>query len=350
MTGMIGRTWLLVAALAAVSGALAPSSAQTPGDTVRAWTEALRSGTLVERITAAGKLARRDDVAGLPLETRSALIAELERVNRALLDERPLDGQEELRGEDFGEYYMDLAAAVGRFDSREARRALIPAVAFSGRTQQRVAVMGDEAVRGLSELIDRDFETTAALETLALAWFWADSTGAPLSDLSRAAVLDHILEQIARDENRMGAVGALEYTGDPAFLPLAELVASRGGSLASGIAGAWVVPALQARAEGSDALDLARGTERLIRLVCRDAPSGSRSDACAPIARDHALAVERLRAGRTDPLAGILDRVIRRADDALRAGTLSPEEHALIAGGARQVLDKLLPPTGGTGS
>ncbi|MBW3553714.1 MAG: hypothetical protein KY466_09390 [Gemmatimonadetes bacterium] len=181
MTTMNARTRVVTVVLAATLGGSAPAGAQTAADTLESWTEALRSGSLGERVNAAGKLALRDDLAELPPETQGALVAELERVNGALLGGLPLDGQEDLRGEDFGEYYMNLVAAVGHFDSREARTALIPAVAVSVRTRQRVAVLGDEAVRRLSDLIARDYEAYAALETLALAWFWADSTGAPLS-------------------------------------------------------------------------------------------------------------------------------------------------------------------------
>ena len=343
MATMNARIRPVTVVLAAALGASAPAGAQTAADTLESWTEALRVGSLGERVNAAGKLARRDDLAELPLETQGALVAELERVNEALLGGLPLDGQEDLRGEDFGEYYMDLVTAVGHFDSREARTALIPAVAVSMRTRQRVAPLGDEAVRRLSDLIARDYEAYAALETLALAWFWADSTGAPLSERSRAIVLERIMGAIAGEDarNRMAAVGALEFTGDPAFLPLARRLASTESGSIGGIAGVYVVPALRTRAEESGRLDLARGTGRLIHLVCLDPPNGARQGACGSITAEYDTAMEHLQAGRTGPAATILNIVITRADQALDAGVLDEEEHALIAGGVRQVLERV---------
>ncbi|MBW3553713.1 MAG: hypothetical protein KY466_09385 [Gemmatimonadetes bacterium] len=51
--------------------------------------------------------------------------------------------------------------------------------------------------------------------------------------------------------------------------------------------------------------------------------------------------MEHLRARRTGPAANVLNSVITRADQALDVGAFDEEEHALIAGGVRQVLERL---------
>lgn len=52
----------LIAILVAVLGACAPARAQNPADTIAAWTEDIRSGTLLDRVTAAAVTRIRERV------------------------------------------------------------------------------------------------------------------------------------------------------------------------------------------------------------------------------------------------------------------------------------------------
>lgn len=109
----------------------------------------------------------------------------------------------------------------------------------------------------------------------------------------------------------------------------------------AGVLRVYAIPALEAAGSCANVLDLAHGTDRLIDLLCRDPGSSARNGACTLITEDYVRAMEHLEGGRTGPAANIMNSVIARADDALKVGAFTEEEHALIAGGVRQVLARI---------
>lgn len=346
MNSIDGRTlrtiWLSLLLIVAWTG---QAAAQVPSDSIDVWTLQLQSGTLVERMDAAGKL-RAVHESELTAAARQALVDELVRVNEFLLRNEPLPGAADLTGEDVGEYYLDLVAAVARLRTREADLALVPAVGVSLGTARRAARLGDEGVVLLAELVERGYETASATEALGLAWFWADSTGAPLSEASRNTIVRTLTRAGASDTFgvMVGAASALEYMNDPAFLPLARYMAERAEAerlLALGVLRTTTLPALEEAAASATPLELTEGSVRATAVVCGDATAGPRLGACRALENDYENALRHLRAGRAGPARRVFQAIIQRADAALEAAAITDGEHALIAGGARQVLDRL---------
>lgn len=346
------RYKLLTLALAVLTGvactprARAEAEAEAQADSIAVWTEILRSGTLVQRVEVAGKLAA-EDPASLPAATQEAVVAELVRVGAALLYDRPIEGLDELDSESFGEYFLDLSVTAAGFGSPEANRALVLSVGVSRGMQRRVARLGDEAIPVLTEMIARDYQPADALETLALAWFWADSTGAFLSDESRRVILGQLTSARGSERYslRRATSTALELTGDPGFLPLAEW--SRTSALAAGerlIAAdleADAIPALEAAAAALSAEELAARSQRLFQVTCMDAATGPKADVCGSLDGQFDSALRDLRAGRPAAARAALEAIARGAAEAAAAEVLSGDEEALIAGGARNVLRRL---------
>ncbi|MFW6202528.1 MAG: hypothetical protein ACOC8B_08110 [Gemmatimonadota bacterium] len=319
----------------------------TSGDSIAAWTATLRFGTLPDRIAAAGKIGLHPDPTSLPADTRRALIDELARIGQALLYGRTVPGEEGVDAESMGEYFLDLSTTTAHFAAREARLALVYAVAVSRGVQRRVARLGDDAVPPLLEMRRRGFSAGAALETLGLVWLRSDRTGAPLAFESRASILRTLLAGVADDDfgTRTGAVTALGLTRDPAFLPLAvhrEAIERRTGrTYIANVLADDVIPVLEAAAAGLTAMESLAGTVRMLRLICDDAEPGARHGACTAIDNRFDAAIEHLRSGRTDAARNVLESAIRHADSALDVGAFSSDEHALIAGGVRLTLNRI---------
>ncbi len=343
---LLTLTLLALTGAACTPRARAEAEAEAQADSIAVWTEILRSGTLVQRVEVAGKLAA-EDPATLPPATQEAVVAELVRVGEALLYDRPIEGLDELDSESFGEYYLDLAVTAAGFGSPEANRALVLSVGVSRGMQRRVARLGDEAIPMLTEMIARDYQPADALETLALAWFWADTTGAPLSDESRRVILGQLTSATGSERYslRRAAATALELTGDPAFLPLAERFRTSaleaGERLIAADLEADAIPALEAAAAALAAEELAARSQRLLQLTCLDAAGGPKMDVCGWLGEQFDRALEDLRAGRAAAAREAFEAIVRRAAEAGAAGALSEDEEALIAGGARKVLRRL---------
>jgi hypothetical protein len=333
--------WAVAAGVACGRGAGAEGEAQ--GDSVAVWVEVMKSGALDDRVAAAGKLAAQEP-ASLPPAAREAVVAELRRLNDALLGRRPIEGLDELDPESFGEYYLDLATMAARFESPEADRALILSVGVSRGVQRRVARLGDGAVPVLAEMVARDYQAADALQAMALAWFWADSTGAPLSERSRAMILDALVAATRSPSYslRRGAATALALSGDPALLPLVDTFRSAasqtGERLIVAALDAEAAPRLEAAAASLGARAVATRSLRILRLICRQT-AGAKEPACTRLAERFSTAVAALEAGRAEEAARALEDVARVAEAA--AGAFTEEERALILGGARLVIGRL---------
>jgi len=331
-----------VGTCAGVLALLTPAArAQVPAESLAVWTAELQSAGLMRRAAIVSKLVQGSP-ASLPPDTRDAAIGELNRINAALVEGRAIEGSES--GEVLGEYYIQLTSLVAGFRVPDADRALILAVAVSGGVQRRVAKLGDAAVPTLARMIERAYEPRAALQTMGLAWFWADSTAAPLADASRETIVRHFLAAGARDELLLGLAAALNDTRDPAFLPLARAVERRAVERRE-IAGAYLqlttIPGLESAAARLTPADAAGRTLRAVRAFCTDAASSPRRGACESVQNDLATAVGHLQTGRREPARNALRAASRRSADALAIGAFTSDEHAIVLGGVEQILARL---------
>lgn len=336
--------WALALATLALSAR--PVSAQTDPDSIAAWTARLRTGSLVQRVEAAGKIAAQEP-SSLSAPTRDALVSELKRVNRMLLASGTVPGAVELGDETFAEYYLDLVIPVAHFRTPDAVQALVHSVGVGGGIQRRVARHGDAVVPQLAEMIDRSYQEGDALETLALAWFWADSTGASLSASSRATIT-RALSAAPRSSSyslRRAAASGLALTGDPAFLSLARLfaqdAAAAGDRLIAAALQRDAIPPLARAAAETSPTELAARVRRNLSAICHRVVRGPRSVACQSLQDHFSAAQQHLRAGQIEAARSAFDAVVRHADKARASGALSAEEHALIAGGAELVLRRM---------
>lgn len=325
-------------------GAAASVTAQAPPDSIDAWIERLQTGSLAERMRATDRLAALDP-GTLPPAAAEALIAELRRIHRHWLDGTPIRGEEEFGGEGVAEHHANLVHAVRALESPEGDRALVPAVGTSAAVADRVAGLGDAAVPELVRMIERSFDRAGALRTLGRMWSMADADEIRLSSDSRRIIVTRIFAALASDSAaaRFGVAGALGATRDPAFLPLASRLEARADSAGDVVLGSArrARRTLEADAAARSPAYLTRGSYRLLGLLCADVLSGARRGACQAILNELAAAVRHLVAGRSGPARNVLMAVIRRADRALDEGALTVDEHAIVVGGARTVLDRL---------
>lgn len=328
--------YLLVAATTA--------SGQASGDSINAWMARLGNGSLAERMEAESRLAALDP-GTLPASAAEALVEELHRVHRHWLDGAAIPGEEEIGKEGVVEYHASLVHAVLALASPEGDRALIPAVGTSGAVADRVARLGAAAVPELLEIMDRDFDRAGALRTLGRMWDLADAREIALSAEVRRTILTRILAAAGGGEaaDRFGATGALRATGDPAFLPLVRRLEERAEAERDIVLGSTrrARQTLEAIAGNQPPDQLARGTYRLLALVCTDATHGPRRGACQSILNELEAALRHLLSGRTGPARNTFTVVIRRADTALDARALTADEHAIVVGGVGMVLDRM---------
>lgn len=332
-----GYTGLAIGLLAML---VSPVAAQVPAESLAAWTNTLRTESLARRMEVVSKLVHLDPGA-LQADTRDAAVAELTRFNRAFFEGHLIEGGEGLDGEALGEYTIQLTSLVAGFRTPEADRALILGVAVSGGVQRRVARLGDEAIPTLARMIERGYEAGAALETLGLAWFLADSTAAALSHESRQMVVRQFLGASGNADLWIGLAAALADARDPAFLPLARVVERRARE-AREIGGAYLqlttIPSLEAALTRLTPVQALGRTRRSLEAFCADAASGARRGACEALRHELDAAVGHLEAERRGPARNLLEAVARRADAALASGALTTEEHTLVADGALQVI------------
>ncbi|HEX5436129.1 MAG TPA: carbohydrate-binding protein [Gemmatimonadaceae bacterium] len=333
------RSTLFALAALALGGSSLP--AQTPADSIAAWTATVESGTLVQKVAAAASLAQVP-LSELPPATRSALTAELERVNNALLNDQPIEGATDLGSEDFGEYYLDLATTVAQFNTAEANRAMILSAGVSLGTERRAAELGDEAVPVLADMIDHHYEADGALETLGLAWFWSDSTGGSLSDASRLTIIRRLAEGTHSDsfDIRLGTESALAWIRDPAFLPLA-------GAFEAATVGPAPIVARLVRIEAIPALDSAAApltrvqrlvkTGRILHLLCGAPDHAPPSATCAALTAQLDSASDLLALNTLDEAVIHLNRLAASVGTAVSAGELTADDSIFIAGGAHEV-------------
>lgn len=339
------------AALSVVLFALEPTRAyaQALPDSIARWTRVMQVGTLLARDSALTRLAVLPQET-LPAETRRVLVAELNRVHQATLSGAAYGAPGEAVGL-IADYYMDLVAVVARFGTQEARLALAPAVAVSVGISQQVAQLGDTGVAVLMPLLRRRYNEQDVLETLGLAWFWADSTGSPLSDRSRAQIVAALTAAgfSGLHTDLLGIQGALRAIHDPSFLPLAQsvhdLAAARGVIGRSTVVTMEdeVIPSLTALAASRSLASLSSGFARLVAAVCGNAAAGRRKGACQSITNDVAAASDHLAKGQTTPARNVFNSVAKKIDSAYADGAFSDAEHALLAGNVAMLLQRLAP-------
>lgn len=330
------------------------AAAQATADSVPIWTRAVQVGpSLADRDEALQRLASRRRTS-LPAETQRVLIAELNRVHQVMkTGGRVSDPDSD--PEDFAEYYDTLVMMVSAFETREAALALLPAIAVSSSVSSSVVKqLGDTVVSLLVQQLGstrEDDEHIAVLQTLGLAWFWADSTGGPLSDRSRVQIAAALSRGTVSGSvpEMMGVELALEAMRDPAFLPLAQKlhdIAAHAGLLAQGVEADTRfdrIPQLTALAASRSTASLAAGLSRIVTAVCGNDAAGRRHGACQSIANDVAAASNHLANGRTTPARNGFESVGKKIDQAYADGAFSPAEHALLVGNVAMVLQRMAP-------
>lgn len=343
------KTTFRLACLALVAGLLGTPLAAQDAGSIDEWIAQLRSGTLAQKVDAAGKLAQ-ENPSTLPVAAQVAIVQELERINQALLGSSAIPGVDELGGEIFAEYYLDLVIPTAHFSSPEAKRALVRSVGVGGGIQRRVARQGDPAIPGLVEMIRAGYQAGDALETLGLAWFWADSTGAVLSDRSRGQIVQAMIGAMESDDysQRRHAVVALGDMNDPAFLALARsFLADAQGRNQGLIVRALrqeAIPALAAAESKLSTTQLAERSLRSITAVCDGAAPAPKLGACTSLENQLTTALSHLGAGQLRPAHNVLSAALQRAEQARASGAFSALEHTVIAGSIQNVLARLGPP------
>jgi hypothetical protein len=282
-----------------------------------------------------------------------------------MLAGRPLSSEDE--GELFTDYYMRLVNTVAALRTREAALALAPAVAVSGGVARRVARLGDAGVNAVLPLLARRYEESSMLQTLGLAWFWADSTHSPLSDRSRARIASAFTAAAASDSLRriLGVMTGARNAADPAFLPLLTSLRDRvdtvggAGTVAASMITRTAIPELTRLAVARPVADLARGAARAITAVCapREESDDERgqqgnheergqhghSETCAALAREFASVARGIQRGRTTEVRSDLTGLSRRVEQAFAGGELTRLERDVLAGNVSMLLARLAP-------
>lgn len=337
-----GSRWRALARSAAllcvVCGWSTTLRGQVTGDSVARWTRALQSGTLDEKVTAVDGLSRMQ-VQALSRETVQALLAELNRVHQALLSGAnvTIPGT----SEDHSDYYVSLVGIVAGMRTPEAALALVPAVAVSSGVERRVARYGGDAVvEPLVDLVTRRLSDDDALETLGLVWFWADSTGSPLSDASRSQILATLGAAAMTGEHRqmLGVLGALREMGNPSLLALAQVlraVAAKQGDIGHSTVFTLdeeVLPTLSTAAAARTNPALVQGIRRMVGAICGVPATGRRHGTCQSSINDVATAERHFENGQYGPArnvyASVADKLIRAKD----SGDFTVAEYALLTG------------------
>ncbi len=317
-------------------------SGQAVPDSLTAWADRLRTGSLVERIDAAGKLAQ-EAPESLPVSVRSAMIGELNRINGLLINGTPVPGADEL-GDEFGEYYLDLVIPTAHFRTREATEALVASVGAGGGIQRRVARAGDTVVPRLVELIERGYQPGDGLETLALAWYWADSTGAALSVDSRAEITRMLVNagQSPSYGVRRAAPTSLSRTGDPAFLPLADALLARARAANERLIEAALrretLPALTHAAGRLTTVELSHRVQRVLVALCATPAPGVRRGECTSIQDQYAAALRHLVAGRLRSAEQGFSALQHHLGQPPALAAFTALERALLLGGVEMVM------------
>lgn len=323
--------------------------AQVGVDSVAHWTATMQTGTLAARDAALAGLGALP-LEALPAETRRVLVAELVRLNQALMTGSAVGAPGE-NEELIDDYYMALVGVVARFGTQDAALALAPAVTVSTGVSRRVARFGDAAVAALMPLLARRYNEDDVLETLGLVWFWADSTGSALTDSSRVQIVAALTRAAASgvDRDMLGLEGALLQIKDPAFLPLAEKIRSvaatqgaRGRSTVVSMDDD-VIPLLTSLATSRPPGALANGLARVILAVCGNEAAGRRNGACHSITNGVAAASKHLEKGQMKPARNGFESVGKKIDEAFADGAFTDAEHALLAGNVAMVLQRLVP-------
>jgi hypothetical protein len=333
-------------AMALLGTPLSSMRAQASPASIAAWTSTLRSGSLQQRADALAHLLH-SPVSALPPDTRDAFIAELNRLHVALVAGTPLTSPDQ--GELFTDYYMSLVNTVAELRTPEAALALAPAVAVSGGVARRVARLGDAGVDAVLPLLARRYEVSSMLETLGLAWFWADSAHAALSDLSRAHIVSAFTAFAASDsvDNILGMVAVLRNTADPAFLPLATSMRDRVDTLgaAEHVAASYirtmVIPDLTARAAAMSTASFVNAANRILQAICTPTSPGRRNGACESMTNDMARARRFIAAGQLRDARTALATLSKHAENGFRADGLQELEYKLIAGDAELIAARL---------
>jgi hypothetical protein len=320
--------------------------AQVISDSITAWTELLRNGGLPQKAAAAARLAAVEPTI-LPSATRDVVLDVFVQLNTAMRTGVGVPGADQLGEEGLGEYYLTLAMMTYTFDTPQARRALALSAGGSAGVLRRAAKQGDDVIPLLVDRIRDGYAVGAALQTLALAWFWADSVSGPLSARSRALIVGSLATaaQSQSYESRRGVATALMLSGDPVFLPLASWLEGRasasGDALIASALHYDVIPTLEKEGNNLRIEELARRILRVLTASCFGADNGPRRGACESLQNIVTEAIAHLWAGRTQAARNAFESVIRRSDQALGSNVLSAVEYVLVADGARMILLRL---------
>ncbi|MBI2407609.1 MAG: hypothetical protein HYV19_04835 [Gemmatimonadetes bacterium] len=329
---IIGAACLVVAV-----GMGAPvASAQQPQDSVAVWAQRIRTGTPTEKALAVDALLEVP-AAALSADVGRALVDELNRVAVAI--RTGIAGATPDSADDHGNYFASVATLVARLDTPEASLALVPAIGISRGIQRRVARRGDLVVAPLVAATRVPTDQVDALETLGLVWFWADSTNAPLSVVSRSQILTTWLAAVQQDTGSalLGVAGAVEMAGDPSLTPLlvvGTITASRAGAFGQYVLSTVIQPALdtlQDRQATQSGLDLLRDTQRLAEALCAGA-EGNRRGLCESVSNELEVGARHLREGRPGPARNVLGDVFEACRRAREKDVISDTEFALLTG------------------
>ncbi|MBX9928479.1 MAG: hypothetical protein K2X99_06145 [Gemmatimonadaceae bacterium] len=236
-----------------------------------------------------------------------------------------------------------------RIRSPEASLALVPSIGVSLAVQRRVARFGEVVTPALLELVARDFERGDALHTLALAMFWADSTGSPLSLRSRGLIQEALTGAVfsPTGEDLPGLRAALRDLRSSSWLEVGEILRAR--AVALGAAGRptvfvlddEVLPPLRSARLPRAPKELLDATLSTFAAFCAVADPGERLGLCKATENQVRAAAGHLVEGRTRAARELLGAVVLRLERARNSGLISDVELALYSGELRAALDLL---------
>lgn len=322
------HTRVVAALVACVVLSSAPVRAQGSVDSISVWTRMLATGTADDRAVA---VARLGEAATLPPETENAIIAEMHRVNDKLLHvSEPWD-------EAMSEYWMALAILTSRIPRRDARLELIPAIGISTGMGRRVATLGDDALPGLLRVIASGVDVPPALNALGYVWFWADSTGSALTDVTRASIVHAWMDAVVAGDTayhlRLGVQDGIEAAGDPALVPLLNIILNMPSVSDDPVLfeRTWRArERLAARARGLPLPNLLGTVERATRALCRADVPAARKIYCDQLRATFGGLAKHVDAAQAKPARDDLDALVDITERARMWETITEYERQFV--------------------
>lgn len=283
---------------------------------------------------------------------------EISPAGRARLIEllgRELDGTiptdpADLGEEAYAEHMLRLTALVVRLrDGRATAPLARQGIAVSTGARFQLAAAGDAGVALLAAQWDREGLRAAIVRTLGLAMEYARLESSPLARESRIAIREYLLRAADAEDPwlRHAFVDAVEHAADPTYLPLIDRIALTDGAVIDGrryVAehAERIAPALRAALAEAPTAALMERLGEAIEAFCRvDADTGPRRGVCRAATNRWSAADRHLASGRTAEAREVLLELRTHLDAALDAGAISAAEHALLAGAATQIVERL---------